>query len=69
MRRRKCPQCGTEMLLNCFVEICGAGAYLSFRLDDGSFCGKDLGEVNCAVCPECGETSMWIYPSMIKGPQ
>lgn len=56
---RKCIRCGAAMLEGCAVRqsdtACGVVIMESER-----FFAKAVGKLKAAVCPECGEVSMYI---------
>ena len=56
---RKCIRCGAEMVEGCGVRqsdtACGV-----VIMDSEKFFAKTVGKLKAAVCPECGEVSMYI---------
>ena len=56
---RKCIRCGAEMTEECAVRqsdnACGLVVTESSRLF-----AKNIGKLRAAVCPECGEVSLYI---------
>ena len=57
---RKCIRCGEEMVENCDIKIEG-GAYGIILANSTSrlFSGR-IGKPKVAVCPKCGEVSIYI---------
>ena len=63
---RQCIRCGAEMVENCALRqsdnACGLVIMESER-----FFARQVGRVKAAVCPECGEISMYIeQPERLK---
>ncbi|WP_455716593.1 hypothetical protein [Anaerosporobacter sp.] len=56
---RKCVRCGTEMLEDNDLKVEGAGYGIVFTKGRKVF-GKRLGKPSIAVCPNCGEISMYL---------
>lgn len=59
---RKCIRCGTAMVEDCELVIWGFGSeYIQIKYDKKkrAFSG-DLGTPKAAVCPNCGEVSIYV---------
>lgn len=55
---RNCPQCQTEMVED--LRIRSTGDANGLVVTNPGFFGKSLGKVKAAVCPNCGEVSLYI---------
>ena len=56
---RKCIRCGAEMVEGCGVRQSDTACGIVI-MDSEKFFAKTIGRVRAAVCPECGEVSMYI---------
>ncbi len=54
---RKCIRCGSEMKENCAIKT-PYGMMLSS--DEKKLVGGKLGKPKVAICPECGEVSIYL---------
>lgn len=54
---RECIRCKTEMVED--LNIRDSGQFTSIIIANGIF-GKNFGKVNAAVCPSCGEISIYL---------
>lgn len=54
---RQCIRCKAEMVENLIIRTGEAGNVI---VSTNKFFGKNLGKVNAAVCPECGEISIYL---------
>lgn len=58
---RKCIRCNTRMLENYSLQISNLTAMGRILLVKGtSILGNELGKVKVAVCPNCGEISIYF---------
>lgn len=57
---RKCIRCGSEMRENCDIRVEGAGYGVILSSDEGKLLGGRLGKPKVAICPECGEVSVYL---------
>ena len=57
---RECIRCGSEMKDNCAIKIEGAGYGIVMSLDERKLFGGRIGTPNVAICPKCGEVSIYI---------
>ena len=57
---RKCIRCGCEMKENCAVKIEGAGYGIVLSSDENKLFGGRIGKPKAAICPECGEVSIYL---------
>ena len=57
---RKCIRCGCEMKENCAVKIEGAGYGIVLSSDENKLFGGRIGKPKVAICPECGEVSIYL---------
>ena len=57
---RNCVRCGTKMIDNCGIKVKGASYGIVITVDrDKLFTGR-IGEPRVAICPKCGEISIYI---------
>ncbi len=57
---RMCIRCGEAMQENCTIKVEGAGyGIVMSTKKDALFSGR-IGIPNVAVCPKCGEVSIYI---------
>lgn len=57
---RKCLRCGSDMVEGCGIRVFASNAGIT--LTDGEnkkFFGR-LGSPKVAICPQCGEVSLWV---------
>ena len=57
---RKCIRCQTEMVENCSMKIEGAGYGIVMTKDDKSLFANRIGKPKVAICPACGEVSIYV---------
>ena len=57
---RKCIRCGSEMKENCTVKVEGAGYDIVLSSDENKLFGGRMGKPKVAICPKCGEVSIYI---------
>ena len=57
---RKCIRCGSEMKEGCTIKIEGAGYGIVMSSDENKLFGSRLGKPKVAICPECGEVSIYV---------
>lgn len=57
---RKCIRCGTEMKEGCAVKIEGKGYGIVMSTEQNALFKGRIGIPCAAVCPECGEISLYI---------
>ena len=55
---RECIRCKTEMVEN--LNIRDSGQCTSIIIHTKGLFGKTLGKVKAAVCPNCGEISLYL---------
>ncbi len=56
---RKCIRCKTEMIENCGIKVDGTGYGFTIA-DSQKILGKRMGKPKAAVCPNCGEVSIYL---------
>lgn len=56
---RNCLRCGAEMVENCSIKVMGAGYGIVLATDQKVFANR-IGQPQVAVCPRCGEVSIYI---------
>ena len=57
---RKCIRCGAEMREDCAIKVEGAGYGIVLSPDAGKLFGGRIGQPRVAICPECGEVSIYL---------
>lgn len=57
---RKCIRCGTEMKEDCTIKVQGAGYGIVLSTEKDKLFKGRIGEPKVAICPECGEVSIYI---------
>lgn len=57
---RKCIRCGTAMMENYDIKIEGAGYGIVMATDDKKLFPKRIGKPKVAICPHCGEISIYM---------
>ena len=57
---RKCIRCGAEMVDNCDIRVEGAGNGVVLAADARKLFSQRLGKPQVAVCPSCGEISLYM---------
>ena len=57
---RKCLRCGAEMKENRDLRVQGAGCGLVLAKDENKLFGGRVGKPKVAVCPRCGEISLYL---------
>ena len=62
---RKCVRCGTEMVENVTAAVQGYSYGLMITTDHKWF-PRHLSKIRAAVCPDCGEVSLFINPEDLK---
>ena len=60
MLMRKCLRCGTEMKENCAIKVEGAGYGIIMSSDENKLFGGRIGKPKVAICPKCGEVSVYV---------
>ena len=57
---RTCLRCGAAMQENCDLKVEGAGYGLVLSNDAGKLFGGRMGRPKVAICPKCGEVSLYL---------
>lgn len=57
---RKCLRCGAAMKEDCAVKVAGAGYGIVLSSDSRKIFGGRMGEPKVAICPDCGEVSLYL---------
>lgn len=57
---RECIRCKTKMKENCDIRVQGAGYGIVLASDENKLFGKRLGKPKVAICPKCGEISIYL---------
>ena len=57
---RKCLRRGAEMKENCDLRVQGAGYGVVLSTDENKLFGGRIGKPKVAVCPQCGEISLYL---------
>lgn len=64
---RKCIRCGAEMKEECGIRVEGTGYGIVLASDENKLFGGRKGKPKVAVCPECGEVSIYLEdPKRLK---
>ena len=56
---RKCIRCGADMVENCGVRQSDTACGIVI-MDSEKFFARTIGRVKAAVCPVCGEVSLYL---------
>lgn len=57
---RKCVRCKIGMVENCSIKVEGAGYGIVMAIDDKQLFSKRIGKPKIAICPNCGEVSIYV---------
>ena len=57
---RNCIRCNTKMVENCGIKVKGAAYGLVLTDDENKWWGGRMGVPKVAICPECGEVSIYL---------
>lgn len=57
---RKCMRCEEEMIENCGIKVEGAGYGIVMATDDKKLWANRIGKPKVAICPKCGEVSIYV---------
>ena len=57
---RKCLRCGAEMKEDCAILVGQTAWGITLAAKPNALFGGRIGEPRVAVCPECGEVSMYL---------
>ena len=57
---RKCIRGGSILKENCAVKVEGAGYGIILSSDESKLFGGRMGKPKVAICPECGEVSIYL---------
>lgn len=57
---RKCLRCETEMIGNCSIKVEGAAYGIVMATDDKRLFANRIGKPKVAICPNCGEVSIYV---------
>ena len=57
---RKCIRCGSEMKENCAIKVEGMAYGIVMSTDSDKIFGGRIGEPRVAICPKCGEVSIYV---------
>lgn len=57
---RKCLRCQADMVEYCDIKVEGGGYGLTVANHTNRVFAGRIGKPNVAVCPDCGEISMYI---------
>lgn len=60
IKMRKCIRCGVEMKEGCTIKVEGAGYGIVMSNDENRLFSGRIGRPKVAICPECGEVSIYI---------
>ena len=59
-KMRKCIRCGSDMKEGCAIKIEGGGNGIVLSADENKLFGGRIGKPKVAICPNCGEVSIYI---------
>ena len=57
---RRCVRCNTEMIDNCGIKVKGAAYGLVLTDDENKWWGGRMEQPKVAICPKCGEVSIYL---------
>lgn len=57
---RECIRCKTAMQENCDIRVQGAGYGIVLASDENKLFGGRIGKPKVAICPKCGEVSIYL---------
>lgn len=57
---RTCLQCQSEMIENCAIKVQGVGYGIEMSTDSRRLFANRIGKPKVAICPRCGEVSIYI---------
>ena len=57
---RKCIRCGAEMNEKCNIKVQGTGYGIVLSSDEAKLFGGRMGNPKVAICPSCGEVSIYL---------
>ena len=59
-KMRTCIRCGSDMKEGCAIKIEGGGNGIVLSADENKLFGGRIGKPKVAICPNCGEVSIYI---------
>ena len=57
---RKCVRCNIAMVENCGIKVKGAAYGLVLTDDENKWWGGRIEQPKVAICPKCGEVSIYL---------
>ena len=57
---RKCVRCNIAMIENCGIKVKGAAYGLVLTDDENKWWGGRMEQPKVAICPKCGEVSIYL---------
>ena len=57
---RKCVRCNIAMVENCGIKVKGAAYGLVLTDDESKWWGGRMEQPKVAICPQCGEVSIYL---------
>lgn len=57
---RKCIRCGADMKEDCTIKVEDGGYGIVMSVDANKLFGGRIGNPKVAICPTCGEVSIYI---------
>lgn len=57
---RKCIRCQSDMVENCSIKVEGGAYGIVMATDDKHLFANRIGKPKVAICPKCGEVSVYI---------
>lgn len=57
---RKCIRCNIPMIENCGIKVKGAAYGVVLTNDENKMLGGRMEQPKVAICPQCGEVSIYL---------
>ena len=57
---RKCVRCNIAMVENCGIKVKGAADGIVLTDDENKWWGGRMEQPKVAICPQCGEVSIYL---------
>ena len=63
---RKCIRCGSTMVEGCGIKVKGGAYGIVLTDNENKWWGGRIGEPKVAICPNCGEVSIYLENRKVK---